>query len=551
MLNLRRLVPLIGLGSLFAAFSFINLGEQNFEVNKNLRLFTDLYRELNAMFVDNLDHNRLVADGINAMLGSLDPYTVYYPEEDQEGYKMQITGKYGGIGAVIQKMDDYIIIAEPYDGFPAAKAGLLAGDIIVAVNGKPIKSGDTDQVSENLRGAPGTTITLTIRRAGQPQDMTVTLVREEVEIGSIPYYGMIENDIAYVRLTNFTENCAEDVRNALEELKAKNAINGIVLDLRDNPGGLLDEAVGMSALFLNKGAKVVNTKGRQSEWESNYNTRENPFSTDLPLAVIISRGSASASEIVAGTIQDYDRGVIIGEKSFGKGLVQSTKGLGYNAQMKITNAKYYLPSGRCIQAIDYSGKYKDGTEEHVPDSLRTAYKTQKGRKVFDAGGIDPDLKVEVGMLADITAGLYTKQLIFQYATLYTQKHPNIAPAAQFEFTDSDYQDFMNFLADKEYDYSSESELLLKSLKEKLQKEKYYASLESDIQTLESKVRHDKAKDLQLNKEEIKRYLKEEIVSRYYFRKGRIESTLRQNPYIKEALRLLKDKAAYNNLLKGQ
>ncbi|MCB0515451.1 MAG: S41 family peptidase [Chitinophagales bacterium] len=531
-MRIKKIFLFLGIAISVIFFSFST--ENFFEINKNIGLFIDLYRELNNSFVDPLDHDKLVQYSIDGMLESLDPYTNYFSEENESDYNNLVTGKYGGIGAIIHQNEDYVIIAEPYDGSPAAKAGLLAGDEIIAVDGKNMKGATTEDVSDLLRGPANTTVKLTIKRPGQDKNMDFDLKREEIVIKSVPYATVINVETAYIRLTNFTENCAQQVRDELKELQKNNNIKNCILDVRDNPGGLLNEAVDIASIFLPKNEKVVTTRGRDFEQAKIYTTHIEPLFIDLPLAILANNASASASEIVAGVIQDYDRGIIVGEKTFGKGLVQSTKEMGYNSHLKITTAKYYLPSGRCIQAIDYSGKYKDGGH-HIPDSLRTAFTTQNGRVVYDAGGIDPEIEVEVGYMSDIAASLFTKQLIFEYATQYVQKHPSIPPALEFKLTDTDYNDFVQFLSDKEYDYATSAEILLEDLEVASQEETIYNNLSADINELKNTIKHDKQQDLQTHKKEIKRYLQEEISSRYYYQKGRIETSLLENPFIKAAL----------------
>jgi len=527
-------------------FSF-TIGGKYFEISKNLDLFVSLYAELNTYYVDDLDTEELMEEGINAMLQSLDPYTVYYPEEEMEGYNMQMTGKYGGIGSLINKSEEYVIISEPYEGFPAQKAGLVAGDRIIEINGESFVGKQSDDVSKVLRGAPGTEVTLTIEKPRTGERSTIKLVREEVEIKSVPFAGMVDNNIGYIRLTSFTNDCSKDVKEALANLNKDNDLKGVILDLRGNPGGLLQEAVNISNLFIERGKEVVKTKGRIREWEKTFKTRFSPVDTEMPIVVLTSRGSASASEIVSGVIQDYDRGVIIGERTFGKGLVQSTKDVGYNAKLKLTTAKYYLPSGRCVQAIDYSGKYKDGSDK-IPDSLRTAYKTTNDRIVYDAGGVDPDIKVEAEELSQIVISLIRKQLVFDFSSDFVAKNATIASARDFKITDAIFDDFVGFIADKEYDYKTQSEELLKDLKENAEKEKYYESIKQEITQLETKIKHDKEKDLYKYKGQIKEYLESEIVTRYHHQKGRIEATLDDDPFVMEAAKVLNNTAQYNKIL---
>jgi len=510
-----------------------------FEIDKNLKLFSSLFKELNKSYVDELQVEKMMHTGIDAMLESLDPYTTFYPEEDIEGFKMQMTGKYGGIGALIRKQDDYVIIAEPYEGFPAHDARLIAGDKIIEIDGVPFKGKSTEDVSNTLRGTPGSKVDLVIEKPGSSKKVKLTLTREEIKISSVPYYGMID-DIGYVILNSFTNDCSSELKDAIVELK-KNNPKGLILDLRSNPGGLLNEAVNVSNLFIDKGKEVVRTKGKEENSDKPFKTRRAGFDTEIPLVVLTSGGSASASEIVSGVMQDYDRGVIVGEKTFGKGLVQSTKDIGYNSKLKLTTAKYYLPSGRCIQAIDYSGKYKDGAVK-VPDSLRTKYKTIAGRIVRDAGGIDPDVEVEDEEFSKLVMSLYIKQYFFHYATDFVQKNPSIASPSEFKVTDEIYADFSTFLSGKDYDYKTQSEILLEELKKRAEKEEIMDQIKENVESLETKIKHDKAQDLIKYKSQVSEFLEGEIVTRYYNQKGRIEASLDTDPFVLEAVETLKDPA---------
>lgn len=521
-----------------------------FEISKNLDLFVSIYQNLNKFYVDDLNPEELLEEGIDAMLESLDPYTTYYPEEALDGYNMAITGKYGGIGALIRTVDDYVIIAEPYEDFPADKAGLVAGDRIVEIEGISFKGKSSNDVTEVLRGTPGTKVNIVIEKPLNNERIKKVLVREQIAIPSVPYYGMADDGIGYIILNSFTNECSKDVKEAIKELQKETELKGLVLDLRSNPGGLLQEAINISSLFIPKGKEVVSTRGKKAEWQKNYNTRMNPIADDLPLAILTNRASASASEIVAGVMQDYDRAVIVGERTFGKGLVQSTKDLGYKTKLKLTTAKYYLPSGRCIQAIDYSGKYKDGAEK-IPDSLRTVFKTENGRTVYDAGGVDPDLEVELEELSRIAISLFRKQLYFNFATEFVQANPSIAEPKDFKITDEIYSQFVQYISDKDYDYVTESEEILNELIENAKDENYFESIESDVTDLQSKIKHDKEKDLQKHKAQISEYLESEIVTRYFKQKGRIAAGLDTDPAVLEAVGALKDAGRYQAVLNGQ
>lgn len=534
------------------SLSFRRSGNNDFEVAKNLDIFASIFRELNAYYVDDLKTEKLVQTGINAMLNSLDPYTTYIDEEEMDGYRLQTTGKYGGIGALIrtsgEKDERYVIIAEPYEDSPAQRSGLLAGDKIVSIEGKPMKNKNTDDVSKMLKGTPGTEVRITIERPGETEPIEKTIRREEIKLKSVPYYGMLpDGKTGYIRFTNFTENCSQAVEAALIDLRDKQKAKSIVLDLRDNPGGLLNEAVAVANIFVNQGQEIVSTRGRASDIESkSYKANDTPTDLQIPLAVLVDNGSASASEIVAGTIQDLDRGVVVGERSYGKGLVQTTKNIGFNSKLKITTAKYYLPSGRCIQAIDYADLKND--HKKLPDSLHTAFKTKGGRIVYDTGGIKPDSEVEKPYLGNITVALATKNHLFDYATQYRIKHPTIPTPDKFELTEADYADFLQFLKGKNYDYTTESEALLKQLEENADKEQYAEALKTEIADLEAKMKSDKSNDLTKFKAEIKNMLEIEIVSRYYWQRGQIQESIEGDPDVSKAVEILNQAANYQNIL---
>ena len=532
----------------FTLMNFSSIKSDLFEMTKNLELFTNIFRELEAHYVDEISPEKLVTTGIDSMLSSLDTYTNFISEEDMSSYRLQTTGKYGGVGALIRKSDEYVIIAEPYEGFPAHKVDLRAGDKLLKIDGKSVKGKNTDDISKLLKGSPNTKVNIVVERLGEIKPLTKTIEREEIKIKSVPYYGMLNDKTGYITLTSFTENCSEDVAKALEELKEKHNATSIVLDLRSNPGGLLTEAINVANIFLKKDELIVSTKGRDYKEQKDYKAKQTPIDTEIPLAVLIDRGSASASEIVSGVMQDFDRAVVIGKRSFGKGLVQTTKSLAFNNKVKMTTAKYYLPSGRCIQAIDYSGKYGDNPEK-VADSLRTAFKTQNGRKVYDAGGIDPDIEIKNQEYSNIAISLIQKQLIFDYATKYLQENENIPTPDKFELNDQDFDKFVAFLADKKYDYETSSEKLLEKLKENAEKEEYLTAIETELAELENKIKHDKKQDLKKFKNEIKQLLEYEIVMRYHFQKGEIQEALEDDKSVKEALSVLENPTKYRQILK--
>lgn len=530
------------------AVGFVTFDEQNFEISKNLDIYHTLFRELNLYYVDNTDPGDLVKTSIEEMLKSLDPYTVYIPESKMEDYKFMTTGKYGGIGALIRKSGEYVIISEPYEGFPAFNAGLKAGDKIVEIDGKSVKGKTTEQISELLKGDPKTDIQLRIERPGTEKAFDKTVYRESIKINSVPYYGMLNDEVGYVRLSSFTEACSKEVKDAFLTLKKEHNMQSLVFDLRGNPGGLLMEAVAISNLFVPKGQEVVSTKGKVSQWNRTYNAPTDPVDLNMPIVVLVNQGSASASEIVSGVIQDLDRGVVVGKRTFGKGLVQTTRDLSYNSKLKITTAKYYIPSGRCIQALDYTHRNEDGSVGRIPDSLMTEYKTKSGRSVFDGGGVKPDVEVEPQTLSKISMSLLIKNLIFDYATQFQQKHDSIKSISAFKIDEEIYNDFVEFLSDKDFDYTLESESLISKLEDVVKKEKYHDAVKEELEALRSKLAHDKNTDLQNFKEEISSLLHEEIISRYYYQKGRAEASLIGDPTVEKALSLLDKKSEYDAIL---
>ncbi len=413
---------------LFISFGILSFNEsRDFKLVKNIEVFSNLLRELNYFYVDDTDPEKMIKTGIDAMLKTLDPYTVYIPESELEDFNFMTTGQYGGVGSLIRRGTDYIVISEVYKGFPADKAGLKAGDLIVEINGESTKNLSTTKVSELMKGTPDSEIRITVQRYNVEEYITKTIIRKKISIPSVPYSGMINEETAYIRLSGFTKNASGEVRTAMLNLKRNHHPSSLILDLRGNPGGLLIEAVKIANLFVDKGQEVVSTKGKVKEYFQSYKTPDQPIDKNIALAVIVDRGSASASEIVAGAIQDMDRGVIVGERTYGKGLVQTTRPLGYNNQLKVTTAKYYIPSGRCIQALDYSHRNKDGSVGHIPDSLISEFKTQNGRKVYDGGGIAPDIKVDPADASSLTIQLYTQFLFFDYATKYASTNETIPP----------------------------------------------------------------------------------------------------------------------------
>ncbi|MBI2966528.1 MAG: S41 family peptidase [Bacteroidetes bacterium] len=531
---------------LFTAFSDIEF----FEISKNLEIFSNLFRELNIYYVDETKPGELMKTAIDKMLEQLDPYTNYIPESEMEDHRFMITGQYGGIGAIIKKKGEYVIIAEPYENSPAHKAGLIAGDILMEINGKNAVGKTPDDVSKVLKGEPGTSVRVVIKRESENKTIEKTIIREEIKIKPVPYYGLAGPKTGYIRLSHFTERCSQDVKNAFTELKDKHKITRLILDLRGNPGGLLNEAVNIVNQVTPKGQLIVETKGRIKDWDQTHRGVYPPVDADIPVVVIVDRGSASASEIVSGAIQDLDRGVIIGQRTYGKGLVQQTRQLGYNAQLKVTVAKYYVPSGRCIQAIDYSSRNEDGSVGRIHDSLLSPFKTKNGRTVYDGGGIIPDIITEPRKFSNIASALFSKQHIFDYATRFTASRKEIGPPEEFRVTEEIWNDFVAFINDKDYDYMTKSEKLLTDFKDAAASEKYLDSLSGELETLNKKIVHNKKEDIIKYKEEIKQLLREEIVLRYYFDRGRTQVALLADSTISRAVALLADPKYYSAILDG-
>ena len=545
---MKKKFKLIILAIFLAITSVVSVGfvDNYFEIAKNLDIFTTLYKELNTFYVDETDPGDLMKKGIKAMLKSLDPYTTYIPESDIEDFRFMTTGQYGGIGAMITTRGDYVYISEPYEGFPAQKAGLMAGDKILEINGKSAKGKSTEEVSKVLKGQPNTAVTVLIERKNKTKPFEVSFDREQVSVASVPYSSFIEDGIAYIRLRSFTRNCANDLKNAIKELKKEQELKGLILDLRSNPGGLLNESVDIVNLFVDKGEEVVSTKGKIKSWEKSYVANKTPLDTEVPLVVLINSSSASASEIVSGAIQDLDRGVVIGQRSYGKGLVQQTRKLSYNSQLKLTVAKYYIPSGRCIQALDYSNRNDDGSVGKVPDSLMTSYETRNGREVKDGGGILPDIITDLGKYSMIIPSLLKERLFFDYATDYRFSHDSISE--EFIFSDADFSDFSSYISDKEYTYKTETEKSLEKLKKKAEEEDYFDNLSAEYDILFAKMLENKNNDLQKSKEEIKEILTGEIMSRYFYQKGRIKAGLNFDIEVEKAIEILKEKTEYNKIL---
>jgi carboxyl-terminal processing protease len=523
--------------------------ENNFTIAKSLDIYFTLFKELNYYYVDEINPEKLIKTSIDGMLESLDPYTSYIPESELDNFNFQITGQYGGIGALIRKNDDAAVISEPYENFPADKAGIKAGDILIKVEGKNVNNKNISEISDMLKGTPGTEVELEIRRPGIDKTLKKKIIREKITIPNVPFFGIICDSIGYIRLTGFTTDAGKDVKEAFLSLKKMN-MKYFILDIRNNPGGLLNEAVYVSSIFIPKNRLVVSTKGKVKAACKDYYTENDPVDTTIPIAILANSGSASASEIVAGCLQDLDRAVIIGQRTFGKGLVQEKRPLSYNTQLKLTVAKYYIPSGRCIQALDYSHRNEDGSVGYIPDSLISEFRTKNGRKVYNGGGIKPDIKVDDENLSNLSLNLYAKNFIFNFATTFVQDHKFIAKPQYFRITDTIYSEFVEFLKNKDFDYTTRTEDNLNKLISSAKHEKYYSNAENEFEQLKVKLSHDKFKDLNSFKTEISELLKEEIVTRFYYERGRIEASLTDDNEVKKAVQLFNQKNEYNSILNG-
>lgn len=545
--RILKVLSLLLLAAISTGF-LINQETRDFRIAKNLDIFFTLFRELNTFYVDEINPDKLIKSGIDNMLKNLDPYTVYYPESDADEFTFMTTGKYGGIGSLVRSSGDFVVISEVYKGFPADRAGIKAGDLLKKVDGISLKGFSTEKVSEKLKGNPGTDITLTIERNAKETDYP--LKREKIIIPPVPYYGMIDSKTGYIRFTSFTQNCIEDVKNALNSLKNKNPQN-IILDIRGNPGGLLTEAVEIVNLFVGPGNEVVSTKGKVKQFDEIFKTTKQAIDEKIPLAIIINRGSASASEIVAGAIQDLDRGIIVGQRSYGKGLVQITRPLNYNTQLKVTTAKYYIPSGRCIQARDFSHPNEDGSVGIIPDSLISEFKTRNGRIVKDGGGISPDIEILPEPLSQVTSELYIRNYIFDYATKYYWSHQDIKTPEQFSFTDQDFNDFKSLLQSRSFSYKTVTEESFSELIANAKREKYYDIHKALFTELEKDIAHSLDQDLIMFRNEITDLLEDEIISRYFYEEGAMAWTIKKDEQIIKALNILNNKEEYNSVLKGK
>lgn len=531
--------------------------DRNFQISKNLDIFNSIFKELDMFYVDTVNAEKMIQTGVEGMLSLTDPYTEYYPEEEVSSLKEMTTGKYGGIGAAIRYYEakDRIAVVEPTEGMPAAEAGVKAGDIILSVGGKEMVRGDmkpqefSSKVSEALRGEPGTSFVLKVLRPLK-NDSTVMefkITRKNIRTNPVPYYGMVKDSIGYLALSSFTENSAKDFKKAFIELKQKGA-KSLIIDLRDNGGGSLSEAVDIVNLYVPKGQEIVVTKGKVRQAQGSYKTQNEPVDTQIPLAVLVNGATASASEIVSGSLQDLDRAVVIGSRTFGKGLVQTIRPLPYNGTLKVTTSKYYIPSGRCIQAIDYAKKNADGSVARTPDSLTTVFHTAAGREVRDGGGIRPDIEVKGDKIPNIVFYLMNDDLIFDYATQYCWNHPTLASVDDFKLTDADYEAFKKLVKSRNFTYDRQSEKMLKSLKEIAEFEGYMTEAAEEFKALEKKLNHNLDRDLDYFAKPIKEYISQEIVTRYFYQRGAAMERLKDDTDLEEAIKVLQNPVRYREIL---
>lgn len=539
----KRYIALLASGVFLGSVGFNN---SYFEISKNLEIFTAMYKEVNNLYVEEIEPNQFVRSGLDAMLNSLDPYTNFISEQEVEDFRFQTTGTYGGIGALVNVHKDTLTIMEPYENGPTAKAGLRAGDRIIGIDGKNVTGIQADEYGKLLKGQANSTVKLRIFRPNQNITFEQQLNREDIHINSISYHGMIDENIAYIKLSAFRPNAGKEMVDAFTSLKKQGA-QQLVIDLRDNPGGSLDEAVRIAAIFVPKFSLVVDTRGKNKQWDKKYTTNHDPIDTSMPITVLVNENSASASEIIAGVLQDYDRAIIMGQKSFGKGLVQTVRPLPYNNQIKVTTARFYTPSGRCIQAIDYVQNGKDAQKK--PDSLQQIFYTKNKRPVYDAGGIKPDIAIEEPKLNLITQILLEDLVVFEFCNKFRNLNDSLPNGMKFGITDAIFESFKQFADKRVLNYETDTEKLLQILEKEAKREQYYASFSSDLKLLRDKLKKEKDQDLDKHKSEIKRVLENELVARYYLQTGRVVNSFKNDPEIIQALTVLGNTKTYNNVLK--
>jgi len=551
-MNKFRLIFLVLLGGLFFCpyTKAQQTEEEHFETSKQLDVFNALVKELDMFYVDTINAKKVIRNGIDYMLSKLDPYTNYFPEEEISELKFITTGEYAGIGSGIAQRNGKVYITEPFEGMPADLAGLQAGDEILEIDGESLVGKTDAYADEKLKGQPNTIVKIKFQRQGEKKPQTVNITRKRIHIEPVKYYGVIRDNVGYIYLSNFTDQSAADVKAAFEDLKNNRQITSLILDLRDNPGGLMNDAIQLTNIFVPKGEIVLTTKGKLKQWDRTYRTTQEPVDNQIPLAVLVNRGSASSSEIVAGALQDLDRAVIVGSRTFGKGLVQASRELPYNGGLKITTSKYYIPSGRCIQAIDYSHRNPDGSVAAVPDSLTSVFLTSKGREVRDGGGVTPDFVVEEKKIPSIIYYLVSDYILFDFATEFKRVHKTIPPVAEFVITDENYQQFKTFVKEKNFDYDRQSGKAMDALKETMEFEGYMDVASEEFKALEERLKPNLDRDLDLYKDVISKFLAQEIVKRYYYQKGEILEALKNDPDLEKAIEILSDKALYKEMLKN-
>ena len=535
---------------LVAGGSFAATSQPDFLLGKNIQILFNMFRDVSLFYVDSVDADRLLENAAAGMVSELDPYTELIPEKEIADFEIQATGKYAGIGAIIRKSGDYVMIAQPYKNFPADKAGLVVGDVIVAINGESIKGYDATKVSDMLKGTPGTSVKLTVEKLLTGEQEEVEIKRERIVISGVPYYGVIDGNVGYILHNDFSEDCSQDVLAAFEALK-KQGITSLIIDLRGNGGGILQEAVKILSMFVPKGTTVVSMKGRSEDSNETFVTTTDPVDTEIPIAVLVNSMTASAAEIVSGALQDLDRAVLVGQRTFGKGLVQVTRPLGYNAYLKVTTAKYYIPSGRCIQSVDYAHRNEDGSVGMVPDSLIKEYKTVAGRKVYDGGGIMPDVRLDPNYTSIFTMSLYAKGYIEDFANDYYKRHREGIDVDTFTLSDEEYGRFEAFMADKEVEYDSETQEALKELRRKAEREKYADRISEELDRIAEKLKEDKEADLESFKDDVRKLLEKEIILRYHYNGGVARHVSLNDPEVHRAVEVLKNGEEYRRILTSQ
>jgi len=543
------IVSILLLGLNFSMFGEVPATSKEFEISKNYDILHSIYRELDQFYVDSVKPEKVLLNSINGMISSFDPYTNYMQESETADFKFMTTGEYGGVGAMIGQQNGKVMVLDLYENTPALKSGVLVGDVLVEIGGVKMDKASTSRASELLKGQPGTEVKLLIQREGVSKPFLKTIIRELVVINQVTYHGMVADKVGYINLSGFTSKASQEIHQALLDLKKQGA-EKLILDLRGNGGGLLDEAVSVCNLFMGKGQEIVSTRGKVHQWDQIYKTTREPVDTVMPIVILANSGSASSSEIVCGAMQDLDRAIILGTRTYGKGLVQTTRPIPYNGVLKVTTAKYYIPSGRCIQAINYANRNEDGSVGRIPDSLTTEFATRAGRKVKDGGGIQPDIECKDERGATISFSLVEGMHIFNYANIYRSKHEKIVPVSEFKLNDADFQDFLQYVKSKNFTYENQSKKALNKLKEVLDQESYTKEVKAEIEALESKLNRDLDTDFKTFHDEIELLLSTAIVSRYYYQSGELQQSLKYDPCLKSAVEVLKDAELYKKTLKS-